>query len=86
MLPVCYATGFTTLRYLIREGESIIFHDSIGGYDGHMAISHFEVIDSDDLIELFKKGVTIRQHIAIDFTGSNGKPTSPHSLHHLQSG
>ena len=49
---------------------------------GELALSEIRVEEKPSVIEYLKKGWSINLALAIDFTGSNGRPSSSSSLHY----
>ena len=48
-----------------------------------MVIDDLKVIDKPTFLQYLQTGWGISLAVAIDFTGSNGDPSYPNSLHHL---
>jgi len=46
-------------------------------------LDQFQLIKRPSFIDYLKGGLELNMIIAIDFTGSNGNPTSPNSLHYM---
>lgn len=50
-----------------------------------MVLENFQVINRPSFIDYLRSGLELNLIVAIDFTGSNGSPTSPTSLHYMNS-
>jgi len=50
---------------------------------GKITFSNFTSMKIYSIIELIGLGMQMSLYVAIDFTGSNGIPTSPSSLHYM---
>jgi hypothetical protein len=50
---------------------------------GVLVLENFLVFNKPSFIDYLKGGLELNMIIAIDFTGSNGTPTSPSSLHYM---
>ncbi|XP_046386198.1 copine-8-like isoform X2 [Ischnura elegans] len=50
---------------------------------GSIYLTYFEIQKTYSFLDYIKGGTQIHCSFAIDFTGSNGEPTSPHSLHYI---
>ena len=48
-----------------------------------MAIEQIQVVERPSFLTYLKSGTQISLAVAIDFTGSNGEPSYPNSLHFL---
>lgn len=60
--------------------------DSGGGFTGSINITNFSQEPVFDFLDYLRHGVQLNLAVAIDFTGSNGSPSSPSSLHYLGGG
>lgn len=50
---------------------------------GKILLQNFKVVSTPNFIDYLKSGLQLNLVTAIDFTGSNGIPTSPNSLHYI---
>lgn len=48
-----------------------------------MILEKFEVVQVPNFIDYLKSGLQLNLVVAIDFTGSNGSPSSMNSLHYI---
>ena len=50
---------------------------------GKLILEQFQMVPTPNFIDYLKSGLQMNLVVAIDFTGSNGSPTSPNSLHYM---
>lgn len=50
---------------------------------GKLMLEQFQVVTLPTFMDYLRGGLQLNLVVAIDFTGSNGIPTSPTSLHYL---
>jgi hypothetical protein len=50
---------------------------------GMIVLEHFQMVSKPSFIDYLKGGLELNMIIAVDFTGSNGTPSSPSSLHYM---
>jgi hypothetical protein len=50
---------------------------------GSLELSSFQVIQRPTFVDYLRGGLQLNMMVAIDFTGSNGSPKSPASLHYM---
>jgi hypothetical protein len=50
---------------------------------GTLLLENVEFVTIPNFVDYLKSGLQINMVAAIDFTGSNGIPTSPNSLHYI---
>lgn len=48
-----------------------------------IVLERFELVSKPSFVDYLKGGLELNMIIAVDFTGSNGIPTSPSSLHYM---
>jgi hypothetical protein len=60
--------------------------DSKGKARGTIKLVQFIVKEEFSFLDYIRAGLSFDLSLAIDFTGSNGNPTSPQSLHYIQPG
>ena len=65
------------LEKLLNNGQTI---NIMGGKSAHVSI---EVMKNYQFLDYIRGGMQMNLVVAIDFTGSNGNPQSPNSLHYL---
>ena len=76
------STGYIRVSQLIRRDiESFDTLDSGGRFGGTVVIQSFQAQKLYSLAELLSGGLQMSLYVAIDFTGSNGHPSDPQSLH-----
>ena len=51
---------------------------------GDLKITQSQIIDKPSFIDYLRGGEQLNMMVAIDFTGSNGTPTNPSSLHYIR--
>ena len=49
---------------------------------GKLILENYQLIQTPNFIDYLKSGLQLNLVVAIDFTGSNGSPSSPSSLHY----
>ncbi|XP_046386200.1 copine-8-like [Ischnura elegans] len=76
--------GTSTTYQLINRKKKEKKQGSYKGA-GTIFLLHYEVQKAYTFLDYMKGGVNIHCTFAIDFTGSNGEPTSPNSLHYISS-
>ena len=82
---------FTTSLPEIKKGKDfeIVNHEKQkkkGGKYKNSGIFHFtdiKIVPIHTFVEFLKGGLQIQLMVAIDFTGSNGNPSDPRSLHYI---
>jgi hypothetical protein len=50
---------------------------------GFVTFTEFKRIEMPSFVEILRSGMQLSMAIAVDFTASNGDPTSHESLHYL---
>lgn len=50
---------------------------------GLLILENFQLVQTPNFIDYLKSGLQLNLVTAIDFTGSNGIPTAPTSLHYV---
>jgi hypothetical protein len=50
---------------------------------GELVVDNMNIIEKPTFVEYLRSGWQINLMVAIDYTGSNGDPSSPRSLHYL---
>jgi archaellum component FlaG (FlaF/FlaG flagellin family) len=50
---------------------------------GTVILQNFQLIQTPNFVDYLKSGLQLNLVVAIDFTGSNGIPTSASSLHYI---
>ena len=53
---------------------------------GVFIIDEFKIVETSSFINFLESGLELNFHCAVDFTGSNGDPKSPQSLHYQNNG
>ena len=76
--------GFTTLNKMLQGVDrTILTRNSNGKNTGTVNINKIQTIVDYDIIDYVRAGMTMNLAIGIDFTGSNGEPSSSSSLHYI---
>jgi len=55
-----------------------------GGKRGTLRLSQFSIVEKPEFLDYLRGGVQLNVVLAVDFTGSNGDPSFPTSLHALK--
>ncbi|XP_071447879.1 copine-8-like [Hetaerina americana] len=76
--------GSDTVYQLINKKKQLKKKDSYRN-SGIVSLTYLDIQKPYSFLDYIKGGTQINCSFAIDFTGSNGKPTSSHSLHFLSS-
>lgn len=50
---------------------------------GKLSVERFNINEVPNFVDYLRSGWGISLHVAIDFTGSNGDPQKPESLHYI---
>lgn len=75
--PIVIGSVFTSVEEM-RKGRSC---DLTKG--GQLVIEKFETYERASFVDYLRSGWQVSLSLAIDYTGSNGNPSSPSSLHYL---
>ena len=77
--------GVFTIEGLVnRSITQIETLDSKNRKAGILGLDKFQEHEGNSLVDFLKNGLNIYVVYAIDFTGSNGDPKDPKSLHYIQ--
>lgn len=68
-----------------RNGQRVTFElrDGKGKSYGQIYLAACQIVHKPTFVEYLKGGLQINLTVAVDFTGSNGDPRSPDSLHYM---
>ena len=50
---------------------------------GKLILENFQMVPTPNFVDYLKSGLQMNLVVAIDFTGSNGSPSSSSSLHYM---
>jgi hypothetical protein len=64
-------------------GQTVTIVDSRGADQGAFAFTDVSMVQKYNFYDYLRGGIQLNLVVAIDFTGSNGPPTDPRSLHYL---
>lgn len=78
--------AFTSIAKIMGGERTLDTADSGGGFTGSINIVNFREEPVFDILDYLRNGLQLNLTIAIDFTGSNGSPTSSTSLHYIKGG
>lgn len=84
--PTLIGRAFTTVAKITAGERRFTTYDDKGQKGGDIIINQLQEITEYDLIDYLRNGLQIGLSFAVDFTGSNGDPKSPSSLHNLNQG
>ena len=74
--------GFTTVQRIMSGDREIRTTDKKDDFSGSIKILQFQEGKTSDMIDFVQTGLQINEIMAIDFTASNGSPSSKSSLHY----
>ena len=73
--------GFrNTTVYDLKQNKTLDLNAQGGG---QISMENFSVMERPSFVDYLRSGWQISLSVAIDFTGSNGHPSQPSSLHYL---
>jgi Copine/C2 domain len=84
--PTLIGKAFSSVAKITAGERRFTTYDDQGRKGGDVIINQCQEIVEYDIIDYLRNGLKIGLSFAIDFTGSNGNPSSNNSLHHIEQG
>jgi len=75
--------AYNTLNRIMRGERSFDTVDHKNKFAGKICVNDLQEVIMYDIIDYVRNGLILNLTVSIDFTGSNGDPKSPSSLHYI---